>query len=284
MIHSYAKILKDSVDIHGQRLTTFETYYPLFIHAEMLRHRAFSSSVASARAIPFKTQIEQTEKYLFLPTDVRHNEKGMQGYTTLTSDEIEKLHITLNELFKHTVNVVQELNVMNIHKQTINRYLAPFQYVKHVITATDYDNFFKLRLAVNAQPEIQHIATLMNEAMNNSIPTLCNRGTYHFPYITEDERDKYDNKTLLCISVARLARTSYDKAEVDVPVEKYKELHDRLLNDNHMSPFEHVAICTAKKATNYVIDTEYHVVNRFYNFNGWMSQRFIYDNWERFGS
>lgn len=37
-----AKIVADSIDSRGNRITTFVLTYPRFIHAELLTHRLFS--------------------------------------------------------------------------------------------------------------------------------------------------------------------------------------------------------------------------------------------------
>jgi len=44
----YTKVLADSRTLNGSRLTTVEMVYPRMVHAEALRHRAFSPNVASS--------------------------------------------------------------------------------------------------------------------------------------------------------------------------------------------------------------------------------------------
>ena len=53
-----AKIVADSVNPVGDRITTFVCTYPRFIHSEVMTHRAFSRNAASSRAIPVKKMIE----------------------------------------------------------------------------------------------------------------------------------------------------------------------------------------------------------------------------------
>lgn len=53
------KILADSGNASGDRLTTFQLTYPRFIHSELLTHRMFSRNSASSRAIPVEKLIRQ---------------------------------------------------------------------------------------------------------------------------------------------------------------------------------------------------------------------------------
>ena len=48
-------------------------------------------------------------------------------------------------------------------------------------------------------------------------------------------------KIVLKISVAHYARISYNNHNGEIDYQKDIELHDRLLRDHHMSPFEHCA-------------------------------------------
>ena len=55
---------------------------------------------------------------------------------------------------------------LGIHKQHINRILEPFQYINVIVTATDWDNFLNLRLASDAQPEMQDLARAIKGEMD----------------------------------------------------------------------------------------------------------------------
>jgi hypothetical protein len=50
---------------------------------------------------------------------------------------------------------------------------------------------------------------------------------------------------MLKISVARCARVSYLNFEGKIDNEKDYDLHDRLMNEGHWSPFEHCATPTS---------------------------------------
>ena len=128
------KVIADSVSKEGKRITTFELIYPRFIHAEMLRHRVFSRTVESSRAKPIKKNLDE----------VRINPLAMLAHMTVTAIEF----------------LEQEYH---LHKQVLNRYLEPFLNTKEVVTSTEWDNFFTLRLASDAEPHIQKLAALMKK-------------------------------------------------------------------------------------------------------------------------
>ena len=54
-----AKIIADSINPVGNRITTFELTYPRFVHAELMTHRLFSRNSASSRAIPTAKLMER---------------------------------------------------------------------------------------------------------------------------------------------------------------------------------------------------------------------------------
>ena len=54
-----SEIIADSINVCGNRLTTFILEYPRFIHAEVMTHRVFSKNAASSRAIPIEKMIQQ---------------------------------------------------------------------------------------------------------------------------------------------------------------------------------------------------------------------------------
>ena len=54
---------------------------------------------------------------------------------------------------KKAANSATTLLNLGLHKQIVNRVLEPFTYIDVVVTATDYANWFALRLDKDAQPE-----------------------------------------------------------------------------------------------------------------------------------
>ena len=152
---------------------------------------------------------------------------------------------------------------LNIHKQTLNRYMEPFMWHTAVISATDWDNFYALRIHANAQPEIEEIARLMKEAMDASTPVALDYGQWHLPFVTDEEKAEINDENIEAwkrISAGRTARVSYETHNGTRDTVKDTELATTLENDGHMSPFEHVA--TPVEDEGYIG-----------NFRGWLQMR-----------
>jgi hypothetical protein len=114
----------------------------------------------------------------------------------------------------------------HVHKQHINRLLLPFSYQSKIITATEWDNFFRLRISEAAQPEIMELAANMRAAMTFSEPV---EREWHLPYVTVEERSSNDFEYLAKLSSARCARVSYNNHDGSTPdAEKDLELFNQL--------------------------------------------------------
>ncbi len=83
-----AKIIADSINPVGCRLTTFVLTYPRFIHSEFLTHRALSRNSASSRAIPVATMIANIKANPAVPIFWGKNQKGMRAKEEMNSEEI----------------------------------------------------------------------------------------------------------------------------------------------------------------------------------------------------
>ena len=140
------------------------------------------------------------------------------------------------------------------HKQIVNRLLEPFQKMKTVLTATEFDNFFWLRRDRDAQPEIHELADCMFGAMEQSQPELLKAGEYHTPYVEHfrasdgEAQLEYlvDNVSVtveeaLAISSSCCAQVSYRM--LDNSYDKAMDIYKKLLSGAkvHASPFEHQA-------------------------------------------
>lgn len=235
-----AKIVADSISINGIRLTTMELNYPRFIHSEFMTHRVFSRNAASSRAIPIEKMLKQVQENPAMPVHWGKNQPGMQA-----REEIENSRDAALEWKRCAIDAVESaewLSQYNLHKQIVNRVLEPFQYIKVIVTATEWYNFFKLRLHKDAQPEIQELAHQMKKAMVDSSPKELIHGEWHLPYIQVEDCTKTTTDNFVKLSVARCARVSYLNHDNSSPsVEKDIALYNKLLEAGHMSPFEHVA-------------------------------------------
>jgi hypothetical protein len=222
-----------------------------------MAHRIFSRNASSSRAIPVKTMIKQVWNQPAMPIVWGANQAGMQA-TRLLSDRKEWLakFIWLTTS-KFAVAFAWSLSKVGLHKQVTNRILEPFQHINVVLTSTEWDNFFELRCHHAAQPEIRHLANLMQQAMQDSEPTLLKGGEWHLPYISTLERLNHTLEDLLKMSAAHCARASYNKhsggkSTLEEDTELFNQLVTRPYTDKrgtvydesspiHASPIEHQA-------------------------------------------
>lgn len=153
-----AKIIADSINPQGQRITSFILTYPRMIHGELMTHRMFSRNSASSRAIPFKKMIEMVEKDPFIPIAWQPKHTGMQGHEYLDGDSEQKLLI--NKWLEARDLAVQQAKLLdnsNVTKQLCNRLLEPFMWHTVLVTATEFDNFFELRCPKYQTPVSQSV-------------------------------------------------------------------------------------------------------------------------------
>ena len=231
-----AKVVAHS-EYAGTEIHTLELKYPRFIHAEFMTHRVFSRNASSSRAIPTDKLLKQIAEYPAMPIHWGKNQPGMQAREELPDGSIEWLNAAVD-----ASKYARSFNQAGYHKQIVNRITEPYQFIKVVVTATEWDNFFKLRLHEDAQPEIYELARCMFEAMQNSDPKYLEEDKWHLPYILEGERIQVPVEILRRASVGRCARVSYQNHDNTKPlIEKDISLHDMLLDAGHMSPFEHQA-------------------------------------------
>ena len=153
-----AKIIADSINPQGHRITSFILTYPRFIHGELMTHRMFSRNSASSRAIPFNKMIEMAESDPFIPIAWQSKHTGMQGTYYLDGDSEQKLLI--NKWLEARDLAVQQAKLLdnsNVTKQLCNRLLEPFMWHTVLVTATEFDNFFELRCPKYQTPVSQSV-------------------------------------------------------------------------------------------------------------------------------
>ena len=266
-----AKIIKDSMGPSFVRLTTFVLTYPRFIHSELMTHRVFSRNASSSRAIPVNKLVQAVIDNPAMPIEFRKNQKGMQACEPLEDQEAaRKVWLKARDA---AVLYAQKMADMGIHKQYVNRLLEPFAHISVVLTSTDFDNFFALRMHKDAQPELYVLAQQMHELYRGSEPNFLQKGEWHLPFITELDLEECKKATntdkdvldlLIKRSVAKCARVSYLNHEGrPTTIEEDVSLYDRLLAARplHASPAEHQA--TPVEDPNF----------RSGNFRGWIQYR-----------
>jgi thymidylate synthase ThyX len=259
------KIVADSVNPIGNRLTSFILTYPRFIHSEVMTHRMFSRNAASSRAIPLHKMIDAISTSPAQPVFWGKNQKGMQALEELPPEEKSKAIKIWHNSCKRQIKYAKMLAKLDVHKQIANRLLEPFAHMTTLITATEWGNFFNLRAHPDAQPEFQELAYRILETYSGSIPQEKTEGEWHLPFSDRYMQEGLTIEELLKITTARAARISYKNFEGDIDHQKDYELHDRLANSGHWSPFEHAAKALA--------------ISEFVgNFRGFMQYRKMFQN------
>lgn len=239
----YVQIIEDSQNRFGVRLTTIEVEYPLYIHAQVMTHRVFSRNAQSSRAVPTAKLLELVGANKDVPNFAK-NKAGMEAGEPLSDKDMGKAKFLWNNHRIATIVLAKGLSELGVHKQWVNRLLMPFMNIKVIITATEWENFFKLRLEHDAQPEIQELACMIKRAMDERTPKMLEAGEWHLPYIGDaDFSSGYvDVDILRAISAARCSRVSYlnhDKSNPDIDKDLLQA--DNLWTSGHFSPFEHQA-------------------------------------------
>jgi hypothetical protein len=227
-----ARIIADSIGFGCPRLTTVLVRFPHIILAQVLTHRVFARSTSSSRAIPTKRIIAEVEADPFIPSEWRYAaDRGMQPGELMYSHALEDAEKNWQTAADNAVFLARMLNDTGAAKEHVNRLLEPFSYVGMVITATEWANFFDLRLDSHSQIEIRDLAKAIRDAMDASTPTRLAFGDWHSPFDADPMR-----------SAACCARTSYNRHDgSERTVDADMQLADMLRADKHMSPFEHQA-------------------------------------------
>ena len=151
---------------------------------------------------------------------------------------------------RSSVDWARLLGTYGLHKQIANRLLEPFVWTTALVSATDYANFFRLRVNTAAQPEFQRLAHLMLKAYVIGTPVARDWGQWHAPF-SDQQADRLNLHDRLCVSVARAARVSYTAHDGEHPLASDLTLYRRLADAGHWSPFEHQAVARQGRHANF---------------------------------
>lgn len=258
-----SKIIADSVSPNGIRITTFELEYPRYIHAEVMTHRVFSRNAQSSRAVPV---VKSLELPYVVPIVWGKNKAGMSSTEELEETDRQLCAYYWHALVRYSKDFSERMSKAGLHKQWANRPLEWHSNIKVIITATEWDNFFWLRIDPDAaQPEIVELARKMKQAMVESNPQVLKPGEWHLPYV-EAYRPDYNLEELRYFIVTKEATTPDGDREIQYvdletakmvsagccaavsyrnnpSIEKCLEIWDRLFSGTkpHLSPVEHQA-------------------------------------------
>jgi len=189
-----ARIIADSKNQFGNRLTTFVLNYPRIIHSEFMTHRTISRNSASSRAIPFPKMLKSVEDNPFIPLRWQKEHTGMQGTEYFTDNDLIQealnVHTPAPKYFERIWLEARDaacIKACHLHnnkltKQLVNRLLEPYMYHTIIATASEWSNFFALRAHPDGEIHIQDLAYKMLEVYNASIPKLLKAGEWHIPF------------------------------------------------------------------------------------------------------
>jgi thymidylate synthase ThyX len=271
-----AEVILDSVTPNGDetRLTSIYVVFPKMILGERNRHRGFSLSDRSSRAVPPEKLIAEVMEDPAMPAKFRRRAKGMGGGEEQSGADLVDAREVWMRGSRCAADYASFLNDLGLAKEIVNRPLDPHIRMHSLQTATRdvWLNFFGLRLDAGADPTIQVLAQRCFEAYSSSTPRLLQPGEWHLPFVDDDwTRDYYDPskseiddyltsydagsfaknvkdsriEVAKCLSAARCAHLSYNDLETGrrMTVERALAIYDRLVGSRpiHASPCEHQA-------------------------------------------
>lgn len=240
-----AKVLARSKSaITGKEIVTFELVYPRMILAELNTHRILSKNSASSRAIPIAKVIESVRTDPAMPVHWGKNQPGMSAREELDQGAKEAVQVLWQLAALSVADTAERMDALGAHKQVANRILEPFQWMKTVLTGTEFDNFFHLRNHADADPNIKALAKAMWDALQEAPVVTLQPGDWHMPYFGDGywlQGCGIPLEDALAISSSCAAQTSF--RTTDDSLEKAHRIFDRLVESKpvHASPFEHQA-------------------------------------------
>jgi hypothetical protein len=121
-----AKIIADSKNEFGDRISTLEVVLPRIILAEKNTHRMMSRNSASSRAIPFKKMLESVKNNPFIPMAWQKDHPGMQGteylsktdkyelrsFISVMIDTLEALNKDSEDYKKYKIRIDEKINII----------------------------------------------------------------------------------------------------------------------------------------------------------------------------
>lgn len=254
-------ILKPALGVTPRELITFTGNFHRYVLSEFNTHRSFSRNSASSRAVPVTQMIELAKYSRVSPIEWGLNQRGMSASKGIEAGDKNSAQYIWNIARTEAIGCAEKLNILQVHKQVINRILEPF--LPHTVVFTcdrpSLQAFFALRISPQAQPEIREFAIAVEKAFNDSEPKELNLGQLHLPFVAKiyhweevfnrqtiaydvGEKDEFVYSLPIFQSVATCARFSYlghEKSQTDLSQEK---LFWDLYKNRHMSTFEHVAV------------------------------------------
>lgn len=234
-----ARMVLDTINPDAVRMMTLEVIMPKFLIAQLNTHRQLIKNSASSRAIPVTKNIGYILDNPVTPMDfgMPANGKGMIPKATMEGINKVLAGIIWKTTMYFSLGSAYLLSKLGLHKAWTNRIIEPFTYTKVVISGTEWDNFFNLRLHGDAQDAMQETARVMNHAIISSTPTKVAWGTWHLPYVGNLIEPTQADKDVSVSCCAQVSFRTFDLSE-DKAARVVKALSG---NTPHASPFEQIA-------------------------------------------
>lgn len=263
--YCHATCLKVSVNERGHRIVTWELMYPRYIHAELMTHRAFSRNASSSRATPIKVTLNEVRNTPIFFNHTGLNQSGMVADQALSPNRAAEFYDDWRDLANIVADRVERMHERyGIHKQVLNRALEPFLPIRTIVTTTDIENFFTLRLARDAQPEMRDLAKCMFESMNRA---TVYRSSMHLPYddliyptrkLKDTISERLNRNVAACARIC-VGKQSGRESTLAEDIALVRRCIDR--PDKHLTPLEHNCFASQDDG-------------RYANLRGWISLRY----------
>ena len=260
MSFNTVKIIQDSINTSGNRLTTFEIETYRYIWAEVLTHKMLNKNAQSSRAVPVASVLTINAENPVEPIVWGMNKGGMSASEVLEGKDLEKAKVIWKKAAQDAFDSSKALSDIGLHKMWANRITEPYSRIKVVMSGTEWDNFLWLRDDPEAaQPEIVDLARKLKQQINVNKPTLIFKGELHVPYV-DRHRDTYgemlyfishtvnqiSSDDAMKISASCSGQVSYRK--LNDTYEKAMEIYGRLFSGPkpHLSPTEHQGVAMSR--------------------------------------
>jgi len=264
-----AEVLLKSAGVYSN-IVTLRVRFPRFVAEQFLKHRMFSCNAVSSRAMSVpkmnKWILDNTADPIFwgaqkkgMQPDQEHSVllQDVEGYGQYIGLEDTTPEEAWYDARNFAMCMAKAYWDAGYHQQIPNRLTHAFQMAEYIVTATDFDNFFNLRLHDKAaQSEITELARCMKEAIDKTLSKNLHKG-WHIPYVVEEELDNLS-------------------------------IYNHLINDTnlHLTPMEHQALSLTRMERLKIKTLEKFAkelnmptrVRYFANLNGWKSQRYLLEN------
>lgn len=248
-----AAVIKDSVNVLGNRLVTVGMAYPAIIHPYVLSYSTFARSFTDFRCMTPGSLQQQVRDEGYVPQVWgRAGSRGPVPQGKLSKTAAEDAEQEWRTAMMSALRTARRLSDMAVAREIANRPLEPYAWLRTVATA-DYDkwcNFLQHRTRMTEQYEVRCLAMSVRDAIEKSKPVELGKGEWHIPYGEGTGPDPLDK---IKKSVTTLARMSYrtprrgDWAEASTP-DQDERLYLKLQRTADWAHFEHQALCWVPSA------------------------------------